>query len=313
LEQAELTLLGGCDEVTLYCWGILDNKEEIGALGILLDRLDSRLHVLGKPAGIPVYLPFHSTGEDHVYDFIGMCGVPLYPTAVFPEDGDVFLTAASAFDGGLSEKVKKHLERGYIVHVTAGCLKAMQERGFANFTGTRVTGRSQTGTEFGGFDSGWSADIAYRNASKPISMPVIDTMVNECSTKAVQIRESMPNALLTYSRYGEGHLCLFNVPDSFSDLYEIPHEIMGVVRKNISKNQPCWFEGENKIALFLYDNRSAAIRSFLDHGSVIMLHIPGDFSEIDFGGKSVPALYKKDGEAVFRLALEPNKLTLFTW
>ncbi|MCL2060808.1 MAG: hypothetical protein FWH01_17415, partial [Oscillospiraceae bacterium] len=79
LEQAELTLLGGCDEVTLFCWGLTYKKEEIGALGILLERLDEELSVLGQPAGMPVYLPFHSTGEDHVFDFLGMCGLPLYP------------------------------------------------------------------------------------------------------------------------------------------------------------------------------------------------------------------------------------------
>ena len=314
LEQAELTLLGGCDEVTLFCWGILHEKEEIGALGILLERLDGDIASLGQPAGIPAYLPFHSTGEDHVFDFLGMCGIPLYPDAVFPDDGAVLLTAASAHDASLYEKVRAHLENGNDVFVTAGCLEKMQDFGFYDFTGMRVTHRSQAAAEFGGFDgSGWSADVTYRNAAKPVTLPVIDVMLNNCDLRAVQMRESMPNVLLAYSRYANGRLFVLNVPDSFADYYEIPGEIMGFVRKSFSRDLPLWFEGETKISLFLYDNRSAAIRSFLPHGSAIMLHIAGDIGGLDIGGKKITPLYKKEGETVFRLALEPNKLVIFAY
>ena len=313
LEQAELTLLGGCDEMTLFCWGISFDKEEIGALGILLERLDKKISVFGQPAGIPVYLPFHSTGEDHVYDFLGMCGIPLYPDAIFPKDTPVFLTAASAHDTQLSDKVKKHLQNGFDVFVTAGCLEKMGSLGFADFTGMRVTSRSQTGTEFGGFDSGWSPDAAYRNSATPVTLPVIDVMLNECELRAVQVRESMPNVLLAYSSYAKGRLFVLNVPDSFSDFYEIPSDIIGVIRKNLSDDLPIWFEGEAKISLFLYDNKSAAIRSFLPYGSVVMLHIKGDVDELDINGAKTAPLYKKDKETVFRLALNPNKLVIFTW
>ncbi|MCL2060474.1 MAG: hypothetical protein FWH01_15720, partial [Oscillospiraceae bacterium] len=313
LEQAELTLLGGCDEVTLFCWGLTYKKEEIGALGILLERLDEEPSVLGQPAGIPVYLPFHSTGEDHVFDFLGMCGLPLYPDAVFPDESPVLLTAASAHDAQLAGKVRGHLEKGRDVFVTAGCLEKMRDRGFSDFTGMVVTGRSQTGVEFGGFESGWSADIAYRSAAKPVTLPVIDLMLNESNLRAVQVRESMPNVLLAYSNYAKGRLFVLNVPDSFSDYYEIPGDVMGVIRKNFSEKLPLWFEGETKIALFLYANNSAAVRSFLPHGSVILLHVAGDARSLDINGAKTTPLYKKDGETIFRLALEPNKLIAFTW
>jgi hypothetical protein len=310
LEQAELTLLARPEEVTLFCWGILYGKTETAALGVLLDQLDKRLPALGKPSGIPVYLPYHSSGEDHIYDFLGMCGTPVYPTAVFPESKTVMLTAASAHDASLGDKVKKHLENGNNIVVTAGCLEKLQCGDFADFTGMRVTNRSQTGTEFGGFDSGWSNDVVYRHSAKPVTAPVIDMIQNECELKAVQMRESAPNPFLAFSRYAKGRVYVLNAPDSFADYYEIPGEIMGVIRKYLSGDLPVWFEGETKIALFAYENNAVAIRSFLPHGSVIMLHITGDFNELDDGGRKIAPLYKNDEETVFRVELEPNKLAI---
>lgn len=315
LEQAELTLLADPREITLFCWGLVQGTKELAALGVLLDRLDSLYPKLGASAGIPVYLPHASSGEDHVYDFLGMCGVPLTPVVEFPSQPVMtLLTAASACDPDIAEKTRAHLLAGGQICVTAGFLEKTQDRGFDEFTAMRVTSGTQSSDEFGGFDDGWSADTAYYRAPHPISMPVIDWKTNECEFEAMQMRDGMPNVLLARSWYAGSKVCVLNVPGSFSDYYDIPSQVMGYIRKYLSFSLPVRLEGQSKIALFPRDNDSAVLRSFLPHGSVSMLRVRGaeKLTDLETGASIAP--YARDGgESVFRIPLEPNSLKAFSW
>lgn len=315
-QQAELTLMAAPREITLFCWGINEGKLYVPALGFTMDVLDKHLSAIGQPDGIPVYLPFHSRGEDHVFDFMGMCGIPVDPVAIFPQKPcTVILTRASACDPKIVEKIKAHLQKGGDVCMTSGCLELLQDLGISDCTAMRATNRSQLSNEFGGFDTGWSPDNEYHRAGREISMPVIDWITNECEFICMQMRESMPNILLARSFYAEGKAYVLNIPDSYSDMYEIPSQVFGYVRKYLSKFMPLWFEGHNKIALFPRSEKAAAVKSFLEHGAVILLHIKGEpdaLSNLQTGSKYSP-LYKKSGESVFRVPLDPLTMNLFTW
>lgn len=315
-EQAELTLMAAPQEITLFCWGLNQGKLYVPALGFTMEGLDKHLGSIGKPVGIPVYLPFHSRGEDHIFDFMGMCGIPTDPVAIFPQEPcTVILTSASACDPNLVEKVKLHLQKGGDAALTSGCLELLQDSGISDCTAMRVTNRSQLSNVFGGFDVGWSPDNEYHKAGREISMPVIDWITNENEFLCMQMRESVPNILLARSFYGEGKAYVLNIPDSFADMYEIPPQVFGYIRKYLSKFMPLWFEGHNKIALFPRTEKAAAVKSFLEHGAVIHLHIKGEpdvLTHLQSGRKYAP-LYKKGGESVYRIPLEPLTMYLFTW
>ncbi len=339
MEQAELTLLAAPREITLFCWGLCAGEnapaaESVAALGARLQKFHAPAAKLDAPAGIPVYLPFHSRGEDHVFDFLGMCGIPADPVALFPERGLVLLTAASCCDKDLVEKIKAHLERGGDVCMTSGCLALLQDRGISDCTAMRVTARSQSGAEFGGFDDGWSADTAYYQAPHPISLPVIDWITNECVFLAMQLRDGSPNVLLAYSMYAEGRAYVLNIPDSYSDVYDIPAPVLNYLRKYLSSGLPAYVEGQAKIAFFPRRGCSAALRSYLPHGSVVSLHVRGGaekLTDLRTGRvylpvrrgeanlaepHALPDIYtpvRGGGETVFELALEPASLTLVRW
>ena len=315
-EQAEFTLLSSPEEMTLFCWSSNLDTMYPPALGYSMERTDSFLGELGSPVGIPVYLPFHSRGEDHVYDFLGMCGIPADPTAVFPEDDSlVMLTAASACDKDIIEKIKAHLLRGGHIVVTSGCMEKLQDKGLDEFTAMRVTSARQSGKEFGGFVTGWSSDTDYYDASHDISMPVIEWMTNENEFFAIQTRDCSPNILLARSWYGAGKIWVLNIPDSMSDLYDIPAPVTSYLRRHLSKDMPVWFEGQNKLALFPRDNNTFAIKSFLQHGSVALIHVKGEAKKlvcISRGGSYAPYSVGK-GETIFRVPLEPMLLSAFRW
>lgn len=335
-EQAEMTLLSNPEEMTLFCWSLNYDTMFLPALGYFCERTDRFLGELGKPRGIPVYLPHHSRGEDHVYDFLGMCGIPADPTVTFPQNPCVvLLTAASVCDPELISRVKAHLEKGGHVVVTSGCLEKLQDVGAGEFTAMRVAARSQSGSEFGGFDAGWSDDCAYYHSEHSISMPVIEWMTNENEFFAVQVRDASPNILLARSWYSRGKLWVLNVPDSLSDYYAIPAPVMAYVRKYLSADLPVWMEGQNKIAIFPRDNNTVAVKSFLEHGSVVLLHVRGKSTKLtslvsgkvytpytqvsrseqmfsDPANLTLPA-DEAAVETVYRVVMEPLTLDAFRW
>lgn len=335
-EQGELTLMAAAEEVTLFCWSLSYDTMFPPALGYFFDRTDRFLGKLGKPIGIPVYLPHHAKGEDYLGDYLGMCGVPTDPTVTFPEDGRaVILTAASTYDKDLLNKVKAHLEKGGNVFMTSGCLEKLQDAGANEFTAMRVTNRSMQSNEFGGFDWAWGNDCEYYRAEKEISMPVIDWGTNENEMFAVQVRQDFPNMLLARSWYSRGKLWLLNVPDTYSDYYLLPARVMGYLRKYLSVDMPVWMEGQNQVAIFPKDNNTVALKSFLEHGTVVELHVKGKSESLtslvtgvvykpyavvqrssqmftDPGNLTLPVAEEKM-ETVYRIPMDPLTLDAFAW
>ena len=315
-EQAEFTLMASPEEITLFNWISHFKGMYVPSLGYTYGRCDKFLGELGKPVGIPVYLPFHSRGEDHVYDFLGMCGIPTDPTAVFPEDESlVMLTAASACDENVIEKIKAHLLRGGHIVVTSGCMEKLQDKGLDEFTAMRVTSARQSGKEFGGFVFGWSADTDYYKADHDISMPVIEWMTNENEFFAVQTRDCSPNILLARSWYGAGKIWVLNIPDSMSDLYDIPAPVMSYLRRHLSKDMPVWFEGQNKLVLFPKDNNTFVMKSLLEHGSVALIHVKGEAKKLVciLTGETFAPYSVANGETVFRVPMEPMLMNAYRW
>ncbi|MBQ1955733.1 MAG: hypothetical protein II350_08360 [Clostridia bacterium] len=106
-----------------------------------------------------------------------------------------------------------------------------------------------------------------------------------------------------------------NIPDSMSDIYDIPAPVMSYLRRHLSKDMPVWFEGQSKLALFPRSNNTFAIKSFLKHGSVALIHVKGEASKlvcISHGGSYAPYSVGR-GETVFRVPLEPMLLSAFRW
>ena len=317
LEQAHLTLLSKPKEITLFCYGSLLDTVLVPALGFELDRMDRFLGKLGEPTGISTYLPVHSSGEDHVYDFLGMCGIPIAPSVHFPTpDEPVLLTGASGCDKDVGERIKNHLIHGGDVFATPGFMCRLQEDDLIDeFTGLRVTSGKITDNHFGSFEVGWSDAVDYNEAGRPITFPIIDWKTNDCEFLAIIAREQMPTPVLAFSYYGKGRFFVLNLPDVWSDTYALPVPLLTLIRKKTSEHLPVYIEGEARIAVFPYSNNAMVLQSFLEHGSNVKIHIRGDVESIRNieSGTSTTALYKIDGESVFELAIPPLAQTAVKW
>ncbi|MCD6506601.1 hypothetical protein J7M22_08240 [Candidatus Poribacteria bacterium] len=141
LEQARQTVLAGAREVLLFCYGALQRdtgpanvqhlREEIPYLYDLARIVRGR-SILGIAAPKPPNSD--PDGEPYVFDFIGMLGLPLIPTArIDPESSDaLFLSYHALKDEDLNDKLSSMIDSGKPLMLTDGLareLKGMDLKG----------------------------------------------------------------------------------------------------------------------------------------------------------------------------------------
>ena len=128
VEQARQTVLAGAPESLLFCYNSL--LEDTGPANVEALRacrselLDVAEQVSGRQAiGIAAYKPPGSGGgnESHVFDFVGMMGLPLAPCHEFPEDAETALFSMHAMkDPEFPQRLGELISRSAAVLVTDG-------------------------------------------------------------------------------------------------------------------------------------------------------------------------------------------------
>ncbi len=313
LEQAYLTLFSRTKEITLFDLSSLRNSVFIPPLGHQLNLLDSILGELGNPAGIPVYYPFNSYGEDHLYDYLGMVGIPLYPTPYFPEDSNlIFIIANSAMDKDILNKLKRYLLTGKNIVMTSGFLKAVQGKGGEDFTSLRVTDKKVISNFFGVKAQGLGFS-RYVHGPKKIVLPVLDYRNNATWPEIVGMDGENNFPILMNDSYGRGGVFTLTVPDNFSDVYYLPREVLTEIRKVFMMGNPFHIECEGKIGLFTYDNDTFIIESFLPYRTPVNIFIKDkDKKLIDMKeGFEYKLAFSSEKENLYKVDLEPSTFRVF--
>lgn len=128
IEQARQTILGGARESLLFCYGGLQGStgpKNVAALRTQLpDLFRAAAEVRNRTlVGISAYKPANSHGgaEKRVFDFVGMLGLPLVPTHLFPTNAPAaFFSLHALDDPGFKSKLEAYLDTGRPVLMTDG-------------------------------------------------------------------------------------------------------------------------------------------------------------------------------------------------
>lgn len=128
VEQARQTVLADAKEMLLFCYGSLLGNTGPANVARLRTEIPHLFElaslVRGQPLrGIAAPKPPNSKprGEAYVYDFVGMLGLPLVPTATIRDDAKAaFLPIQAMKDRQLWPKLRRLLDSGAPVLVTDG-------------------------------------------------------------------------------------------------------------------------------------------------------------------------------------------------
>lgn len=251
-EQAYLTAFARGREICQFCWGSLYKNRVVAPIGMQLELIDSMLDKAGACTGVPCYLPPNAQGEDHLEDFLGMLGIPMEPTPDFPTGSkSVFLTVQALEDPDILPKLEKFVAAGGHAIVSSGFMLGAQGKGIEQLSSIRFRGRRFTTDEF--IEDGMMAPTSVYSRHK-LSFPLLEHRNNTtwALCKGVCGEENYP--LVLRDTYGKGQLITLAVPDEYGYLYDLPVEVLRVIRAQFALDVPYYLDGPSQISLFPYDN-----------------------------------------------------------
>lgn len=307
LEQAYLTAFSKPGELMMFCFQSLYDSMYAVSLGYQLDKLDELLDNLGTPIGIPCYIPNASQGEDNVQDFLGMNGFPIVTTPFFPENAKtILLTASSAYDADIVDKLEKYVANGGKAIVTNGFVLETLERGLKTLTSVRYRGRRVSTQDFvmEKFNK-WTSVTGPASISFPL-MEFRNNSTWGALCKGLKNEESY--TLLSRDTYGDGEMMMMVIPDEYATIRNFPVEVLNRFRKEFEING-ILFEGPSNISLFPYDNDTFVIYNYVTswaNDSQITIKIKNceklvPSKEPMWGPKEFLPVYKEGDYSVFRL------------
>ncbi len=233
---------------------------------------------LGSPLGVMAYKPYHSAGEDYLHSYLGMLGIPIQLVPEFPDQAHtVLLTESARFDVQIVDKIKRHLLDGKVVVITSGLLKALQDRGLGDIVEMGISDRKATVTQF---LVGWNQVYT---ASGPVTVPQISYFTNDSWEEISCLVGVTGYPLLHSAQYASGRLFVLVIPDNFADLYHLPVEVLSRIKETVTQDLWARVEAPSQVVLFLYDNDTLIVESFLDEAVSVRLVVDSRFSRIEDG------------------------------
>ncbi len=317
-EQISLTLFSKPKEVTLFAlYSLVEEmdkndgtKEYLSSVtpfaGYVLARADNFMDQLGKPTGIPAYKPYHSSGEDFLHNYIGMLGIPVELTPDFPyESNMIFLAESAKHDSDIVEKIKKQLTDGRNVLITSGLLKALQGNGIEEIAELRYTDKKALVNRFSDFRT-------VHESEKEILIPQIIYPTNDCWEIVTAYSGNSGFPVLLMAGYGNGVLYVLTIPDNFGDLYKLPEDVINMLKNIIMKDIYVSTESISRISLFVYDNNTFIIHSFLPHREEVKIVIKGKADELtELTGNRVLEGVRHGNRTEFSFSINPHSYQVF--
>ncbi|MCL2244871.1 MAG: hypothetical protein FWC03_10465 [Treponema sp.] len=309
LQQAYLTLFAKCREQMLFCFPLLANfPSYTAAAGAFYDEADLFMDKAGEPAGIACYKPYNSSGERLLHEHVGMCGIPLDPYPYYPKDAKtVFLTADTAWDSEIVGKIKQSLLDGNRVFITSGLYKKLSGCGIEDILPVEITDRKITTDRFtnSAFGQRNSGDL---KSQGPVTIPHVAYNENDLWVLSSALSPYSSHPLLLCGNYGKGSLYILTIPDTPAGLYKLPAETLTLLRAEMKLH--ITLECCARVGLFLYDNNTFILQSFLDRPETVRVCIKKSGAELVPLTKMFPPPKKTrtgENESVFDVYLMPGR------
>jgi hypothetical protein len=232
--------------------------------GYALEQVDVFLGKLGKPIGIKSYKPYHSTGEDFLHNYLGMCGIPMELVPEFPADANmIFLAESAKFDKSIVDKIKGQLIAGKTVVITSGLLKALQGRGIEDIVELECTDKKAVAKQFWRRRDFWDRSGSVYQSKSEIVIPEIKYLTNDSWEEISCLTSGIGYPILHSADYAKSRLYVLTIPDNFGDLYNLPAEVLTQIKEVLMRDLYVRVNCPSQVALFVYDNDTFIVESFL--------------------------------------------------
>ncbi|HAV91373.1 MAG TPA: permease [Eubacterium sp.] len=267
LEQGYLTAFAKAKELMHFEWSNLIDNRFVGGMGIQLKKIDDMLDDVGNPTGVATYIPYESSGENHIEMRLGMIGIPIEATPNFPSNKkNILLTGSSAYDKDVVKKLSEYVKNGGEAVITTGFLKKCgDELRAAGLTEAMLTDRKINVTRYQ-MTGDWAG---YIDDVKPIIFPEIVHGNNESWSLLNGGDGDYHTSLVLMSTYGKGRIFIVSIPDNQADIYRIPRPANDVLKRIVRTDT---YASGKDFSMFTYDDGSMIFYRYVK-GEVRPAHI----------------------------------------
>jgi hypothetical protein len=290
------------------------------AAGYALNAVNAVVGKLGKPIGIASYKPYQSTGEDFLQNFLGMIGIPIDMRPEFPSDAHtVLLTEQAKADPEIVAKIRAHLEQGGNVVITANLLKALEGHGIEQIAEIHSTGNVlRVDHWWGGYGPGAGASLGDANG---ILLPEIQFQTNDAWPIVRGTANGRGAPVLLMDKFSKGILYVLAVPENADDLYALPQPVLTQLKQYLMVRFPVQMDAPAKVSLFVYDNKSLVVESYLDAPTEVTISTLGPATHLRnvATGEVVegkPAAKSRrvqvESRTEFKVEVQPHSFVAFT-
>jgi len=281
--QVWQAVLARTPEIILWCAGQLHppnpSSDVYPSFVKLLPDFDKVAGLLeGEPRGVPIYLPYGSTGEYNIFGYLGMAGIPLTPVAEFPaENQNAIFTLHSYSEGSLgrdkllTQKMLDRLRNGKDVFMTWGLWKKLagEHSEFANTLTLVDHGGSVTSDQFR-LRLGWFNQVLIK-ADKPFTFPRIETTTWPYVRDVAVEKDDYDFGVLLNVPYLRGTIYILNMPDNSYDLLRLPPQALNLIRRPFAKELGVQLDGPGGVGMYLFGDKQYVLYNMSDQTAPMLL------------------------------------------
>ena len=267
--QVWQAVLARTPEIILWCGGQLypstgPSSDVYPFFRNLLPEFDRVAGMLiGPPRGVPIYLPFGSTGEYNIFGYFGMVGIPLAPVSQFPKESkSAIFTLHSLSDPMLAEEMLQRLREGKDVFMTWQLWGKLQNTEFKNTLNLVSEGGSVTSDEFR-LREGWFRQHLTK-AARPFTFPRIETTTWPYVRDVAVLRDDYDFGVFLNIPYFSGRIYILNMPDNSYDLLRLPAEALDLIRRSFAGELGVELNGPGSIGMYMYGDKQFVLYNMSD-------------------------------------------------
>jgi len=260
--QVWQAILARSPEIILWCGGQLyptnPSSDVYPHFVEMLPKFDRVAGLLkGDARGVPIHLPYGSTGEYNIFGYLGMAGIPLTPSAEVPSEAkNAIFTLHSVSessmgpDTALAEKLLARLKSGKDVYMTWGLWRRLRNSEFKNTLSLVDAGGSVTSDGFR-IRQGWFRQDLVK-ANKAFTFPRIETTTWPYVRDVAVERDDYDFGVLLRAQYMKGNLYVLNMPDNSYDLLRLPAEALNAIRRPFAEQLGVELDGPGGVGMYIY-------------------------------------------------------------
>ena len=231
----------------------------------------------GDSRGVPMYLPYGSTGVYNIFGYFGMAGIPIDPVAQFPSKSpNAIFTLHSLFRNSpeqLANQMLTRLRDGNDIFMTWGLWKKLKDTEFKNTLSFVDYGGTVSSSEFR-LREGWREEII--KADKTFTFPRIETTTWPYVRNAALVLEDYDYGIMLETPYLNGNIYVLAMPDNSYDLLRLPAEVLNRIRQSFSKELGFTLQSQGKVGMYLFGQNQYVLYNMNNETAPVSLRFTKD-------------------------------------